>query len=126
MLEDHRAGLTIDRRHEEEDRDAGHLIRCPALILWSLRDDLEHLHGDPLEIWRRWADDVHGHGIDSGHHMAEQAPDALAASLADFFAAEPGEEPEFSLRRRSVGRRGDVVPEAATGPNVQPRRGEVR
>jgi haloacetate dehalogenase len=86
MLEDYRASLTIDKRHEEEDRDAGHLIHCPALILWSLGDDLEHLHGDPLAIWRRWADDIHGHGIDSGHHMAEQAPDALAASLADFFA----------------------------------------
>jgi haloacetate dehalogenase len=89
MLEDYRAGLTIDKRHEEEDRDAGHLIHCPALVLWSLGDDLEHLYGDPLEIWRRWADDVRGHGIDSGHHMAEQAPDALAASLADFLADEP-------------------------------------
>ena len=85
MLEDYRAGLTVDRRHEEADRSAGNGIRCPALVLWSLRDDLEELYGDPLEIWRLWASDVRGHGIDSGHHVAEQAPDELATSLADFF-----------------------------------------
>ncbi|MER6826523.1 alpha/beta hydrolase [Streptosporangium sp. NPDC000563] len=85
MLEDYRAGLTVDLRDEEADRAAGVRLRCPALALWSLRDDLEDLYGDPLEIWRGWADDVRGHGIDSGHHMAEEAPDALAAALGDFF-----------------------------------------
>ncbi|MCD0484853.1 hypothetical protein LO771_21275 [Streptacidiphilus sp. ASG 303] len=89
MLEDYRAGLGIDRQHEQEDRAAGARIRCPALILWSLRDDLEDLYGDPVEIWRRWAEHVRGHGIDSGHHVAEQAPEALASSLADFFADKP-------------------------------------
>ncbi|MEU1043085.1 alpha/beta fold hydrolase [Streptomyces sp. NPDC005551] len=85
MLEDYRAGLTVDRRHEEADRADGVRIQCPALVLWSLRDDLEDLYGDPLEIWRDWAPDVRGHGIDSGHHVAEQAPDELAACLGDFF-----------------------------------------
>jgi haloacetate dehalogenase len=89
MLEDYRAGLTVDRWDEEADRAAGNRIHCPTLILWSLRDDLEELHGDPLVIWRDWADDVRGHGIDSGHHMAEDAPDALAQALGDFFAAKP-------------------------------------
>ena len=55
-------------------------------MLWSLRDDLEELYGDPLDIWADWAVDVRGHGIDSGHHMAEEAPDALATALADFFS----------------------------------------
>ncbi|WP_405934523.1 alpha/beta hydrolase [Streptomyces longwoodensis] len=87
MLEDYRAGLTVDRRHEEEDRAAGTRVRCPALILWSLRDDLEQLYGDPLRIWRDWATDVRGHGIDSGHHVAEEAPQDLAAALGNFFAA---------------------------------------
>ncbi|WP_156755669.1 alpha/beta fold hydrolase [Actinokineospora pegani] len=85
MLEDYRAGLTVDRGHEESDRRAGKQIRCPALVLWSLRDDLEDLYGDPLGIWRDWAPDVRGHGIDSGHHVAEEAPDALTDALADFF-----------------------------------------
>ncbi|MGW7198156.1 alpha/beta hydrolase [Streptomyces chryseus] len=86
MLEDYRAGLTVDKEHEEADRAAGVRIQCPALVLWSLRDDLEDLYGDPLKIWRHWAPDVRGHGIDSGHHVAEEAPEALAASLGEFFA----------------------------------------
>ncbi|MFI6451353.1 alpha/beta hydrolase [Streptosporangium amethystogenes] len=85
MLEDYRAGLTIDRRHEEADRAAGVRVRCPTLVLWSLRDDLEDLYGDPVRIWEHWADDVRGHGIDSGHHMAEEAPAEVAASLGAFF-----------------------------------------
>ncbi|WP_431918389.1 alpha/beta fold hydrolase [Nonomuraea jabiensis] len=88
MLEDYRAGLTVDRRDEEADRAAGRRVACPLLVLWSLRDDLEELHGDPLVIWREWATDVRGHGIDSGHHVAEEAPEALATALADFFSPE--------------------------------------
>lgn len=87
MLEDYRAGLTIDRAHEEADRAAGRRLRMPTLVLWSERDDLEELYGDPLRIWRDWADDVRGHGIDSGHHMAEEAPAALAAALTGFLGA---------------------------------------
>ncbi len=86
MLEDYRAGLTVDRRHEEADRAAGHRVRSPLLVLWSKRDDLEDLYGDPLMIWRSWAGDVRGHSIDSGHHVAEEAPEALAAALGDFFS----------------------------------------
>jgi haloacetate dehalogenase len=86
MLEDYRAGLTVDRQHEETDRAAGRRIRPPQLVLWSKRDDREALYGDPLTIWRAWAQDVRGHSIDSGHHMAEEAPEALATSLGDFFS----------------------------------------
>lgn len=92
MLEDYRAGLTVDRAHEEADRAAGHRLRMPTLVLWSQRGDLEDLHGDPIRIWRAWADDVSGHGIDSRHHMAEEAPASVAAALGDFFA-EGGDPP---------------------------------
>jgi haloacetate dehalogenase len=85
MVEDYRAGLTIDRDHDEADRAAGRRVRSPTLVAWSVRDDLEELWGDPVTVWREWADDVCGARIDSGHHMAEEAPDQLAAVLAEFF-----------------------------------------
>jgi haloacetate dehalogenase len=85
MLEDYRAGLTVDRADEEADRAQGRRLSVPSLILWSQRDDLEQLFGDPVAIWRDWADDVEGHTIDSGHHVAEEAPAALAADLLRFF-----------------------------------------
>ena len=87
MLEDYRAGVGIDCEHERADRDAGRRIACPLLTAWSLHDDLEELFGDPVAIWRGWADDVRGARIDSGHHMAEQAPEQLAAVLGEFVGA---------------------------------------
>ena len=86
MMEDYRAGLGIDRQHDEADRAAGRRISCPLLFLWAKRDDMEDLYGDPLAIWRDWASDVRGQSIECGHHMAEEAPAEVAALLAAFFA----------------------------------------
>lgn len=84
MIEDYRAGLGIDRVHDEEDRRHGRTVQCPVLCLWSLQDDLEDLYGDVLGVWRDWAPDLRGHGINSGHHMAEEAPEALVDALKSF------------------------------------------
>ena len=86
MMEDYRAGLGIDREHDEQDRRNGRRVECPTLVVWAIRDDMEALYGDPLEVWRAWTTDPRGTRIDSGHHMAEEAPDALAAELLAFLA----------------------------------------
>jgi haloacetate dehalogenase len=87
MIEDYRAGLGLDRAADEADRAAGRRVGCPTLVLWSARDDLEELFGDPRAIWAAWTDDLRGgRVIDSGHHMAEEAPEELAAVLVDFLA----------------------------------------
>ncbi|MDU0315774.1 alpha/beta hydrolase [Phycicoccus sp. M110.8] len=87
MLEDYRAGLSVDAAHDRADRERGHRIACPTLVAWSVHDDMEHLYGDPAEIWRDWVDaPVETARIDSGHHMAEENPDQLAGVLADFLA----------------------------------------
>jgi haloacetate dehalogenase len=83
MCEDYRAGLTVDRAHDDEDRAAGRRVRCPTLVAWATRDDQEALYGDPVGVWRAWAADVRGARIDSGHHMSEEAPEALAAALRE-------------------------------------------
>lgn len=85
MLEDYRAGLTVDAADERADRAAGRRLAMPLLVAWSLRDDLEQLFGDPVAIWRDWAADVRGFRIDSGHHVAEEAPGPLVDMLAGFF-----------------------------------------
>lgn len=84
MLEDYRAGLGVDRAADDADRAAGHQIECPTLVAWSAQDDLPGMYGDPLAIWRPWARDVRSCLIDSGHHMAEQAPAELAGHLLEF------------------------------------------
>jgi haloacetate dehalogenase len=84
MCEDYRAGLGIDRAHDDADRAAGRRVTCPVLVLWATRDDMADLYGDPLAIWRDWAADVRGRSLDSGHHMAEEVPAELVAELRAF------------------------------------------
>lgn len=86
MVEDYRAGLTVDRQHDLEDRKAGRWVQCPTLCLWSSKDDMEELYGDPLQVWRPWLSKVDGHSIESGHHVAEEAPTELAKALLQFLA----------------------------------------
>jgi haloacetate dehalogenase len=86
MIEDYRAGLGIDRAHDQADRRAGRRLACPLLVLWSRRDDLERLYGDVLAVWRGWAREPRGRGLDCGHHMAEEAPEELARELIAFLA----------------------------------------
>lgn len=88
MCEDYRAGLGVDREADDLDRQAGRRITCPVLLLWAARDDLEDLYGDPLAVWRNWADDLRGRSIDCGHHMSEEAPAELSAALLDFLTAD--------------------------------------
>ncbi|WP_197677172.1 alpha/beta fold hydrolase [Friedmanniella luteola] len=71
------------------DRAAGRTVDCPLLLLWSSRDDLVRLVGDPLAVWRPWATDLRGHGLDCGHHVAEEAPAVLTAALLDFLRPGP-------------------------------------
>lgn len=89
MLEDYRAGLGVDRAADEADRAAGRRVTCPTLVLWSSGDDLQELHGDVLSVWGPWTTDLSGGPIDSGHHMAEDAPEELAAQLRRFLAGRP-------------------------------------
>lgn len=84
MIEDYRAGLDADRAADDADREAGRRIGCPVQVLWSTRDDMAELYGDVLAVWDAWATDVRGGPIESGHHVAEEAPGELAAAVAEF------------------------------------------
>jgi haloacetate dehalogenase len=87
MCEDYRAGLGIDREHDEADREAGRQVVCPTLLLESADDDLD-IQGDPAAIWAPWlATPLRHRVIDSGHHQAEQAPGPVAEALLDFFSS---------------------------------------
>jgi haloacetate dehalogenase len=101
MLEDYRAGLTLDAEDERADRNAGRTLRMPVQVLWSLRDDLEELVGNPVAIWRSWATDVRGQGIESGHHMAEEAPTQLTDALVSFMREASSQRDKSSESGRS-------------------------
>lgn len=79
--EDYRAGASIDLVHDRADRERK--LACPLLVLWGLRGIVERV-SDVLEIWQERADDVHGHGLDCGHFLAEEKPDETLAALIPF------------------------------------------
>ena len=83
ICEDYRAGATIDREVDEADR--GRPIDCPVLVLWGTRGALGPLYGDVLAVWRPWAPDVRGRGVDASHFLVEDRPEEIASELAAFF-----------------------------------------
>jgi haloacetate dehalogenase len=88
MCEDYRAGLGVDRAHDEADRAAGRRVTCPVLLLESKFDDLD-IHGDPAAIWAPWLERPLRHRIiESGHHQAEEAPAEVADALLEFLTAD--------------------------------------
>ena len=86
---DYRAGATCDLAHDDVDMAAGRKIACPTLALWG-NEGFPNKTGGPLDIWRKWCDRVEGHGIDSGHFVAEENPEATLAHLVPFLKANSG------------------------------------
>jgi haloacetate dehalogenase len=81
ICEEYRAAATLDRAHDEADRDRRR-IRCPVLVLWSHTGWIARW--DPLAIWQTWADDVRGAPVTAGHFLPEEAPDVTVRSIVDF------------------------------------------
>jgi haloacetate dehalogenase len=86
MCEDYRAGATVDYELDEADRGKRR-IQGPLLVLWAGRDELVRWF-DVLETWREWANDVRGRALDSGHFLAEEAPEETYEELRAFFSGE--------------------------------------
>jgi haloacetate dehalogenase len=86
MLEDYRAGLTVDQHHDAADRRQGRRLNCPTHVLWATGDDLPELYGDPRDVWREWGDHVTGRPIEGSHHLAEVASEELVSALQEFLA----------------------------------------
>jgi haloacetate dehalogenase len=81
--EDYRAGQSTDLAHDDADFAAEKKIACPMLVLWGATGIPAGTN--PLDIWKRWASDVKGMSIESGHFLAEENPEATAKALTEFF-----------------------------------------
>ena len=82
--EDYRAAASIDLEHDRADREAGRKVRCPLLALWGARGVVEKCF-NPLDEWRRVADDVRGRALPAGHYLPEEVPDLVTEELERFF-----------------------------------------
>jgi haloacetate dehalogenase len=84
--EDYRAAASIDLEDDEADAVAGRRVTCPLLVLWGARGFVG-AHYDVLGIWRQYADNVRGQGLDCGHFVPEEAPEQTISALRDFLSA---------------------------------------
>jgi haloacetate dehalogenase len=83
--EDYRAGAYADFEIDKIDHDAGNRITTPMLALWG-GTGIATSASSPLETWRKWATNVRGGRVDSGHFLMEENPAATTQALLEFFA----------------------------------------
>jgi haloacetate dehalogenase len=81
--DEYRAAATIDLVHDRAD--LAQKVRVPMLVLWGTHSGQGSSY-DLLKVWRDHADDVRGHGIDSGHFIPEEQPDRVYVALKEFFS----------------------------------------
>jgi len=53
--------------------------------LWGSKGIAISAFGDPLRIWRSWANNVRGHAISGGHFLMEEAPEEVVSEFLNFF-----------------------------------------
>lgn len=80
---DYRAAASIDLQHDAADADQR--IQAPLLVLWGQKGVVGQLF-DPLADWQAKARQVQGQALPCFHFPPEEAPEATAKALIDFFA----------------------------------------
>lgn len=84
MCEDYREATTIDLVDDRESREQGKRTQCPLLVLWGAKGKIETWY-DPLAVWRNYASgSVDGRSVNSGHYLAEEAPEEVLAAVLPF------------------------------------------
>ena len=80
--EDYRAAASIDLDHDAAD--SGEKLAMPVLALWG---DIGFVgkRYDVIGEWQKYASHVEGQAVNSGHFLAEEAPDQTLAALTRFF-----------------------------------------
>jgi len=84
ICEDYRAATGLDLEHDRASRAAGQRIACPLLALWGAKGAIPRWY-DAMVIWAQYADGpLTGGPVDSGHYLAEEAPEQVLAALDGF------------------------------------------
>lgn len=86
ICEDYRAAAGVDLEHDAADSNRA--VDAPLLALWGGKSVVGELY-DVLATWRDKATRVHGHSLDCGHTLQEEAPEQCAAALLAFLRAPP-------------------------------------
>lgn len=83
MMEDYRAGASIDLEHDRADK--GRKLSCPVLLLWGEKGVVGR-NFDVPSVWKDFAVDLRGGALPCNHYLAEEEPELTAQRLLEFFA----------------------------------------
>ena len=93
MMEDYRAGASIDLEHDAADAAAGNRISAPTLVLWGESGVVGANAESPLDVWKREAADpalVTGRAVArAGHFLVDEQPADTLAAIRGFLLADP-------------------------------------
>jgi haloacetate dehalogenase len=82
MMEDYRAGASIDLTHDLADADRR--VEVPTLIMWGARSVVARHCSDPVAVWSERTVDLRSAVIDAGHFLVEERPEDTLAALRSF------------------------------------------
>ncbi len=85
MCEDYRAAADEDLAYDQADRAAGRKLACPVLVLWPRSAEVAG-RPNPVDVWKRLADEVTGAVTTGNHLQPEDRPDEVTAALVPFFS----------------------------------------
>lgn len=88
IVADYRASAGIDLEHDRADRDAGHRLEMPVTAVQQ--DWGAQLGFDAAAVWGAWCKDLDHRTVASGHFMAEQDPDTIAAIVTGLLQRRTG------------------------------------
>lgn len=89
ICEEYRAAASVDREHDQADRQAGRMIECPTLVLWGAGGAVEMWYtddGGPLGLWQALAPKAEGEAMPGGHFFPEEIPQKTYQKLERFFS----------------------------------------
>ncbi|WP_433200408.1 alpha/beta hydrolase [Dactylosporangium sp. CS-047395] len=76
---DFRASATVDRAHDEDDRQAGRRLAAPTLAVWADTWSFP----DPAGVWSGWADDLRTVVLPGARWLPEVRPVELSRAVLD-------------------------------------------
>lgn len=84
ICEDYRAAATIDIKDDKISRNNNDKVKSPVMVLWGKKGKIEQWY-DPISIWKKYCStEVKGFGIDTGHYLAEEDPEAIIKCVRSF------------------------------------------
>ncbi|CZR32583.1 uncharacterized protein FPRO_01987 [Fusarium proliferatum ET1] len=90
--EDYRAGAFLDKAYDEKDVQDGNKIQAPMLAIWGnagvSAESLQNKPEGPLEIWKKYAQNVCGKALGCGHFIPEEDSEGLSEVLVPFLLRE--------------------------------------